>query len=522
MNGTTTQTAMATSGTKLIDEFLRRELRVGDPRNASEVAAALRQRYATEAGRLDQEAAGVPMALGSPALPPPEVADAETPGSRQAKRVGDNLDADLGALIDDASNREWKPELTGWRNTLLREYADGQAAAAFARDVAERDRGFICIRRLSEFGRVARLTSILSDQGEFLYRRLASTLDDACAVIRTLMGEALFRAGLSDGGMMSEFPVTDARQRRDAVIMALRRFTGLGQDADEWGDSAASYRLLFDRLEQASASDLRVYLRESSLSATLDGLLADASRQDPDSLRQLAATSPVELTRLTHLLRIAASVDRRARPELSNFVQQLRLFLEAFGVRADGFKMRAGARLIDLAVPLSMAAQQTDEADGPARGKLRDVVAWRYDFAREVDCYIRCCSDDVAELRQRVKLDRALYDADRIIDLYAQGEGKPPAWGDEEKRAAVYARLLLNQVDGVIASVQPQPAALVALRARLANIRLDEMLPNNPNAISAAEYQRIVSQVVHQEARNELRWRDLARSLADRCDDLNP
>ena len=34
--------------TKLVDDFLRRELRVGDPRSATEVAAALRARYDSE------------------------------------------------------------------------------------------------------------------------------------------------------------------------------------------------------------------------------------------------------------------------------------------------------------------------------------------------------------------------------------------------------------------------------------------------------------------------------------------
>ena len=44
-----------------VDEFLRRELRVGDPRNAIEVVTALRRRYASDAERLDQEAAGLPI-----------------------------------------------------------------------------------------------------------------------------------------------------------------------------------------------------------------------------------------------------------------------------------------------------------------------------------------------------------------------------------------------------------------------------------------------------------------------------
>ena len=63
MNGTYgTTTALADRpGSKLIDDFLRRELRVGDPRNATEIVTALRKRYVADAARLDQELAGLPI-----------------------------------------------------------------------------------------------------------------------------------------------------------------------------------------------------------------------------------------------------------------------------------------------------------------------------------------------------------------------------------------------------------------------------------------------------------------------------
>lgn len=43
-----TRPASLQTGTKLIDDFLRRELRVGDPKDATEVATALGNRYASE------------------------------------------------------------------------------------------------------------------------------------------------------------------------------------------------------------------------------------------------------------------------------------------------------------------------------------------------------------------------------------------------------------------------------------------------------------------------------------------
>src|SRR5262245_12442901 len=128
MNGTYgTSSALEKSGPRLVDEFLRRELRVGDPRNPREVVTALRRRYATDAARIDQESAGLPILysqlqpMALPAGPPA----ADTPGTREERRVQADLESDLTALIDSRDNREWAPEIRGWRDTLLREFSDG-------------------------------------------------------------------------------------------------------------------------------------------------------------------------------------------------------------------------------------------------------------------------------------------------------------------------------------------------------------------------------------------------------------
>src|SRR5262245_58223796 len=153
MNGTDKDTS--NSGAKMIDDFLRRELRVGDPRSPTEVVTALRRRYATDAVRIDQEAAGMPIRYDSqPVMVPTAPTSADTPGTKEERRVQANLESDLVALIDSRDNREWAPEIRGWRDTLLREYSESAAAARFAQDPAMRDRSFLAVRKLGEYARL--------------------------------------------------------------------------------------------------------------------------------------------------------------------------------------------------------------------------------------------------------------------------------------------------------------------------------------------------------------------------------
>jgi len=451
MNGTYgSTTALQTTGPKLIDDFLRRELRIGDPRSTQEVVTALRRRYAADASRLDQEAAGLPVRYDPQ---PPVVISApagDTPGGREERRVRGDLDSDFQALIEARDNREWAPEIRGWRDTLLREFADGAAAARFAQDPAMRDRSFFSVRKIGEFARVARLVGVMNLALNCDYRRLATTLDEAANVIRILMGEALYGAGLSEGGFIIQVPITDLRQRRDSLMLAVRRLSGAAEiddDGGDWGNAVAAYRRLLDELDRRSAPELTVYLREELLGQVVDGLIGAVSRQDPEALRQVAATAPVEIARLNRLLVIAAPLAEQPPPPqplnpisaaLSYFVQSLQLFLDAFE------ESRSGARLIDLSVPLPMAARQSDEADREGRRILRELVSLRGEYAQEVECFLSCCGCEQTELRCQVKLDKVLFDVDRAIDLYARGEGYPPQWGDDERRAGVYSVIARN------------------------------------------------------------------------------
>jgi hypothetical protein len=442
MNGTYgTSNALEKSGPRLIDEFLRRELRVGDPRNAREVVTALRRRYAADAARIDQESAGLPVLYQpQPLALPPGPAAGDTPGTREERRVQADLESDLTALIDSRDNREWAPEIRGWRDTLVREFADGAVAARFAQDPAMRDRAFLAVRRLGEFARVARLVGVMHLALNCDYRRLAASLDDACDVIRILMGEALYNAGLSDGGLIIQVPLVDLRQRRDSLVLAVRRLAGLNEESfdGDWGDDIAAYRALLDEVDRSNGPELKVYLREELLAPILDNLVSTVSRQDPEALRQLAATIPVEIARLKRLreivttLRLGTTVETSVAAALTLLEQALQLFIDGFD------NARSGARLIDLALPLPLAAHQADEEDAEARRILRELAGLRGDLAREVECFLSCCGCDVGELRCQVKLDKVLFDVDRAIDLFAQGQGRPPDWGLQEQRASIY------------------------------------------------------------------------------------
>jgi hypothetical protein len=200
-------------------------------------------------------------------------------------------------------------------------------------------------------------------------------------------------------------------------------------------------------------------MREAQLAPVLDGLVSSVSRQDPETLRQVAATVPIEIARLRRLQVIASPLAVQLPPPapvnpvaaaLSYFVQTLQLFL-------DGFDNQQGsARLIDLAIPLPMAARQSDEPDRVGRRLLRELVSLRGEYALEVECFLSCCGCDQDQLRCQVKLDKVLFDIDRAIDLFAQGVGSPDLWGDdpqrpgvfsEERRASVFSVIVGNMAD---------------------------------------------------------------------------
>ena len=358
-----------------------------------------------------------------------------------------DLDSDLAALIDSRDNREWAPEIRGWRDTLLREFADGAAAARFAQDPAMRDRGFLAVRKLGEFARVARLVGVMNLPLNCDYRRLAATLDDAANVIRILMGEALFNAGLSDGGLIIQVPRRRAAPApRRAGACRPQGSPGSWKKAsnDDWGDGIAAYRALLDELRspQRVRSSRSISARNCWRRSSTTG--QQVSRQDPEALRQLAATTPVEIGRLTRLRDIASDAEarhddrsRRSRVD-SAFEQALQLFIDGFA------RARSGARLIDLAMPLPLAAQQADEEDRDARRILRDRrSAWR---ARARRSSASCPAADAASTSCGARCSSTRCSTTSIAQSICSRKVRDGrrSGATEEQRASIYGIMARN------------------------------------------------------------------------------
>lgn len=496
MNGTARpQTLTPESGATLLDDFMRRELRVGDPRNLAEVLVALQRRYPAAVRRIEQESTGVPVQLGTFGALPEVVARAvATPSSREGQRVMDNLDRDLQALLLHPANRDVLPELRGWRSTLTREASEGMAAAALAQDPAKRDRAFTAIRQLEEFARVARLTSTNRIELLYEYRRLATTIDAAAMAIRIAMGEALDAAGLSDGGLILPIAATEGRERKQGLIFAIRRLAGTSGN-DDWPDAPASFGQLRNRLFKRRRTELLVYLREDELTIRLDRLLGEVERQDASSLRELTADNMGELSRLQELLSVIAEPDPDPNVEpvatseaLSAFVQNLRLFLELFGFGDDTQGSRVGARLTELALPLPLAATNGDDIDREGRRKLRRLVSERQEYAIELENRFEGAASggEGDELDELEHADQALYHLDRAIDLMAQGHEEGD---DEEALAAAHVTLALGLLDGI-------------------DVNAPDVELQRPESVG-----ELLKQIGRQTIRDFLAWRTFTRAL---------
>src|SRR5262252_6957856 len=107
MNGTSYSSKSALqatglgSGDSLVDDLIRRALRVADPQNPKEVAQALLRRYPTAAVKLNDERAGFSTGVTPELYRVPQAGDSaagESAGEREYRRVRDNLESDLTSL----------------------------------------------------------------------------------------------------------------------------------------------------------------------------------------------------------------------------------------------------------------------------------------------------------------------------------------------------------------------------------------------------------------------------------------
>jgi hypothetical protein len=304
-----------------------------------------------------------------------------TVASAEYDTVMTQMKADFATVVDAPSERDIGVELSGWRDYLLKEYADGSNAARLAQDAAQRERCQLAVRRLNEFGWLARLVGIAMGEQYWDFRRLATTLDNAADILRILIGEALYEVGLSLNGLILQVSATDLRLRGDATVDALSALiSGDEPIFDDWGERIRAYNDLYNELDP----ELKVYARPDGLKESLDNLVNTfangVAAMTADSLRQLAATAPVEVGRLRRILNVASKVQsQQPSSALSIFVQSLSLFVDAF------LSSRAGVLYVDLAMPSPLGSRKLPPVDLNARRVLRQLIDQRAYYAQVLE-----------------------------------------------------------------------------------------------------------------------------------------
>jgi len=127
-----------------------------DPRA---VTAALQKRYPSAAVRLEEEKQGVSIRFNPPpaaSVVPGGDGTGATAGTLRAGTLRTALAADLECVMAHPSNREFKVALSGWRDAVLAEWAEGLDAAVLGADPTRLDRAFYSVRKLGDSARVAR------------------------------------------------------------------------------------------------------------------------------------------------------------------------------------------------------------------------------------------------------------------------------------------------------------------------------------------------------------------------------
>ncbi len=419
-----------------IDNLLRRELKVGDPSDPQQIAAALADRYQnnTRAQSILGEAKGLPF-LNTIALRPTQVAE-PTATNNDLMQAKNDVEQDLQMLIADNLTKDIRPELEGWQTVLDSAIREGTNAARFGLDPLKRDTAFGVRRQLGDYARLSRLIGALTPSLNRSFRSLATSLDEVSAVILVLMGESMANLGFAGGRFLLQVPYTELQARRDAVLGALRQVDGVaamaGNSTGTWPRGLRAYRQLSTMLEARGFGDLRSLMSETELSRTMDELIQLASGGSPSGMRAVGATAWAPLNRLQRFVNTTLRQVAPASPELATLHEALQLFIDGF-ITAGGFRLLRIARPTVLNYGLYGAAKSSR-----AENRLVQLVNHRGSLVRQLDCLTECACDHDQVLSQIV-LDEVLFCVDRAIDLYAVGDTD---FGLPEVRAASYSHLI--------------------------------------------------------------------------------
>lgn len=518
----------------VLDNLIRRELKVGDPSNPDQIAQALLQRYRDDprAQAIGQESRGLPFLQTAPVAPVAQMLTAA--GGAEWQQALADIEQDLQGLTRDAILKDVTPEIRGWAQAIRSALQEGYNASRFALDPHNRDKGFAMRRQLNDYARLARLVGAHTPAMNTNFRKLAQSLDEAANLLIVIMGEALANVGFGGGRYVPQVPYTELQTRRDAAIHALRNLVGTTQMAygpEDWPRGLDAYRQITQLLDAQGQSDLRSLLVETELARTMDELVQRSGDNTADGLRAVGSTALLALERFRRFIVVTRSGVSPESPALYAFLEALQLFASAFD-SAGGFRLMKIARPPILFYGLYGSAG-LDDADR----RLVDIVARRNLIADAIDCSAgACCESDRTCL---VVLDKVLYDIDRAIDLYSLGFAN---FGATERRAAAYGFVIEQALTSTTTgrptstpcvaagsdlvinllatrdNLHPRiplskDAGLADVRARLlrlAAVALPRLtLPAVPNSV------RTVHDPALQTARNTLDARSSAASIAD-------
>ncbi|HVH81631.1 MAG TPA: hypothetical protein VM782_19680, partial [Stellaceae bacterium] len=261
-----------------LDNMIRSQLKVSDPHNPKEIAQALLSYYKDlpQAVAITEEAQGLPLTQ-VPMLP--AVASRATSSDAEFNIAKGDVEKALIDLSTNPLTTDITPEMQGWGQSIRGAVEETGNAARQGLDPGQRDKVIAIRRQLGEYARMARFVGAMAPGMTQNFRRLGQGLDEVAAVSLVMLGESLASVGFAYGYYLLQVPLSDLRQRRDAVIYALRNFSGGAQEAyqpDAWPRGINAYRLLYNWLEEQGQGDLRTLLIENDIARTMDNLIARA------------------------------------------------------------------------------------------------------------------------------------------------------------------------------------------------------------------------------------------------------
>lgn len=407
------------SGTRMLDDLLRKKLKVGNPSDVGEVLKALQGMYPEKTAAIHAESLGLPPTTALARVVPsaqPMVA-AKSFASGEYDVVLSQMQADFSNVIKAQECREFDVELGGWQSASLREYNEGAVAARSSQDPGQRERALLAVRRLNEFSFNVRVFGTTMGESFWDFRRLATTLDNAADMLRILIGEALYDVGLALSGMLLQVPVSDFRARGESLTDALEGWlTGNQEIFDDWGVRLTSYQAFFDALDP----DLRVYARPEGLRASIDSLVSAVvngmTSNSAEALRQLSLTAPPEIGRLSRVYAVASKVLQVPTTQSSS----LSIFTRTLGLFVDAFKNpRGGVLYIDLALPSPLSGRKLDPSLMPQRLALRQAVDFRALYAWMLETDLSFEPRTAQETLQLLANDTFLLTLHLIVDELA-------------------------------------------------------------------------------------------------------